>query len=216
MQAGRAKWTRESFIADHSYWLQNFDTLIQAQQDVSTLRLQFTANYPPKEPPVTPQSLPRFVHSENDGTNTCQFCNDGSSFSTYKALTQHKIDLHPETMFACPHPSCRANKSDFQHRIFLEPWLLISHYISKHNSKSVDGHSICNFEGCNTSLGGGSTVSRHVGKQHKHYFYEIVAQLYNKHDAAFVYLRPTRIHAERSKERLEKKKRTLQLKNFGK
>ncbi len=210
MQAGRAKWTRESFISDHSYWLQNFDALLLAQRDISTLRLQFIAHYPPKESPITAQSLPRIVHAKNDGTNTCQFCNDGQSFSRFKSLTQHKIDLHPETLFACPHPSCRTGwSSDSQHRIFLEPWLLVSHYISKHSEKSADGRSICNFERCNTLLGAGSTVSRHVAKQHENQIYNIAAELYNKHNASFVYLRPMRINASRFEERQENKKRTL-------
>lgn len=210
MQAGHAKWTRESFIADHSYWLQNFDALLQTQQQVSTMHLHFATNYPPKESAITAQSLPRFIHSQNDGTNICQFCNDGQSFSSFKYLNQHKIDLHPETMFACPHPSCRmGSSSDSQHRFFLEPCLLLSHYVSKHNEKNADGLSVCNFEGCNTPLGGGSTVFRHISKQHKNRHYEISAQLYNNNNAKFVYLRPTRQSIARVEERKLNKKRTL-------
>ena len=210
MQAGRAKWTRESFIADHAFWLHNFDNLLQTQQEFADLRTSFIANYPPKESKVTAQNLPRIVHWKNDSKNICQFCNDGQSFSTFKALNQHKINLHPETIYTCPHPDCRNDKSNNQHRFFYSARDLLGHYIAKHSEKNSESLLICGLNGCKTTLT--KHTARHVDRAHKNQIYEIAADLYRKHNASFVFIVPSRHSEARSKERFESKKRTLKIK----
>jgi len=145
----------------------------------------YTSSLPP---PDDSYKIPRIVHVSEGAI--CQFCD--LQLSTGKALTEHKRQLHPTTLLACPVPSCRLvhnqkieenekHSRNSDHYICKDVDGLLRHYAEKHCC--VDTRVSCPMQGCTKGPFGKDKIGRHFLKDHKDQEekYKSAERLYVKH-----------------------------------
>lgn len=140
-------------------------------------------------------SLPRIAHSENDGSNSCQFC--GKIYKSFKSLNDHKRLAHPETYFACPVIECRSSGGQKMFDCVRE---VVSHYIREHTEKT-NGSIMCGINDCSSCLSEQKSFNKHIKNYHPddEEFYKMAAKFYAICQSNHVHQRSARVSESRKK-----------------
>lgn len=141
-------------------------------------------------------SLPRIVHTENDGKNECQFC--GNAYKNFKFLNDHKRLVHPTSYFACPVIECRLSGGQKMFDCVRE---VVTHYIREHTEKDEKGSIICKINGCTSHLSEQKSFNKHIKNYHPddEDFFKMAAKFYVACGSNHVHQRAARVAQTRKK-----------------